>query len=386
MDKRLLIFSMGQGPNIKDLSPQSNSWYIKNYEFFFDRVYHLLLAGESAEVVTNGKSEFHFSGSGNGITDMLFAPIRFYRFVKKTKPAYIITYEQIWLWWIILPSRVFMNTRVYLMPMTVPEQMYKVTGKAISGRLPIWLERIFLKWSYRSSYKVLTSFNLGNYINWMKENKIISRKLKITDALPESVVFPQFMNRLNELSKPGKGIVRNDTMMRLIYVGRLHIEKMTDHLIKAMPIILSKVPNAHLSLIGQGPDKEALIKLAGELGISEAVTFHDYVPNSALPDHLLGSDIFVSPITGHAFREAAICGLPIVAYNIDWIKGFLTHNETFYSIDTTDYNAMAEGVITMCLDNELRQKISLNIKKFASRYWSHDQLLPSMESIFSKIE
>jgi glycosyltransferase involved in cell wall biosynthesis len=260
--------------------------------------------------------------------------------------------------------------------------MYKVTGKAISGRLPIWFERKLLNLSYRACHKVITSENLGSYKSWMKENRIISRKLILTRSLPESVVFPAFMKRLNELKNDNSYSTRNESIIRLVYVGRQHIEKMTDHLVKALPIIREAVPNVRLRMIGSGPDKELLQNMAKENKVDDIIESVSYAPHGQLPDLLLTSDIFVSPSTGHAFREAAICGLPIVSYNIDWIKGFLTHNENFYGIEKMDHNDFAEGVIKLAKDTELRKKLSANIRSFAGRYWSADQMQDSLMKAF----
>jgi len=382
LSKKLLIFNLAQGPGTNDLSPESNSWYLKNYESYFDEVQHLALMGQNKEAVINGKSGFYFRGSGNTVRDILLSPFRLYKFVKTFKPDFIITYDQLWTWWTIVFVRLFTKTRTYLVPMTFPEQMYKVTGKALSGRLPIWFERILLGLTYRSCFKVITSFNLGNYINWMRGNHIINKKLIIVDSLPESVIFPSFMKRLNEIS--GKMESRNfrNGGIKLIYVGRLHSEKMTDHLVKAISIVRKSVSDVNLIVIGQGPDKENLVSLAKELGVDDIVKFQDYVTHYQLPDYLFSADVFVSPSTGHAFREAAMCGLPIVAYNIDWVKGFLIPGENFYGIDSMDYEKFAEGIIDVARDSDCREKLSVNVKSFAEQYWSSKNLQLSLLRIF----
>jgi len=384
VNKKLLIFNIAQGPNTVDLSPESNSWYLKNYESYFDEVQHLTLMGQNKEAVINGNSGYYFKGSGNTIRDILLSPFRLYKYVKTYKPDFIITYDQLWTWWTIVFIRLFTKTRTYLVPMTFPEQMYKVTGKALSGRLPIWIERILLGLTYRSCFKVITSFNLGNYINWMKQNKIIGKKLIIVNSLPESVIFPKFMKRVLEIMRVDKSNINPAGDKKLIYVGRLHAEKMTDHLVRAMVQIKGKVPGAKLMIVGQGPDKENLKALATELNVADVIEFKEYVANAELPDLLFSADIFVSPSTGHAFREASICGLPIVAYDIDWIQGFLTHKENFYGISNIDYNAFAEGIIALCLDDELKNHIKKHIKNFAFTYWSPENVKESLETIFSK--
>jgi len=382
MDKKLLIFSILHGPNINDLSPGSNSWYLKNYECYFEEVHHLSLISPKKDKIANGKSVYHFAGKGKSKIDFFLAPFRLYKWVRKIRPDYLVTYEQVWFWWSVFLVKWFTGRKVFLLPLTFPEQMYKVTGKAIVEILPIWLERRLLNLSYRICDKVITSENLGNYTVWMQENRIIRKKLLLTGSLPESVVFPAFMKRLNECRENHIYPQRNEDIIRLVYVGRVHVEKMTDHLIKALPLIRAAVPNVRLRIIGTGPDKDVMINLAMKLKVDDITEFLNYVPHGQLPDLLLSSDIFVSPSTGHAFREAAICGLPIVAYNMDWIKGFLVHKETFYGINEMRYEAFAEGVIDLCRNRDLQHRISNNIKQFAIKYWSSENLKASLEKLF----
>src|SRR5207245_2360847 len=73
----------------------------------------------------------------------------------------------------------------------------------------------------------------------------------------------------------------------LLHVGRLRPYKSVDVLLRAMPRVLSKFPDARLAIVGQGPDRERLERLAWSLGLAEAVRFHGYL-EKASRDELLG--------------------------------------------------------------------------------------------------
>ena len=117
-----------------------------------------------------------------------------------------------------------------------------------------------------------------------------------------------------------------------------------------------------------------LINLIKEYGLENNTKLLGYIPNENLPEYLLSSDIFVSPLTGCSFREAAFCGLPIVAYNLDWIKGFLTHKVNFYGVEKSDCKQLAQGIIEVYESEKLREKLSVNITKFAKDNWSESAL------------
>ena len=371
--KKIVIFNLWHGPNIDDLTEGSNSWYLKNYEKEFDQVIHLSLIGKRNKNVSNGKTSFVINTTGNNKTDLITAPFKLLLFILKSKPTQIATYDQVWLWWLIFPLKLFTNYKVSLIPMTFPDQMHELTKRSISGILTIWIEKRFIQLGYRMCDIIVTSSNLGNYINWLKDNPIINKKLKILTAIPESVVFPSFTKKMNKISN--QNIRRFDSeKLKLIYVGRLQKEKKVEDLISSLKIVSSKYPKTELTIIGSGPEQELLINLIKEHGLENNTKLLGYIPNENLPEYLLSSDIFVSPLTGCSFREAAFCGLPIVAYNLDWIKGYLTHKVNFYGVEKSDHKQLAEGIIEVYEGEKLREKLSTNITIFAKDNWSESAL------------
>ncbi len=371
--KKIIFFNLWHGPNIDDLTEGSNSWYLKNYEKEFDQVIHFSLIGKQNKNVSNGNTSFVINTTGNNKIDLIISPLKLLFFILKSKPSKIATYDQVWLWWLIFPLKLVTNYKVCLIPMTYPDQMHELTKQSISGILPIWLEKKLIHLGYKMCDIIITSSNLGNYINWLKANTTINKKLKILTAIPESVVFPSFTKKMNEISN--QNIRRHDSgKLKLIYVGRLQKEKKVKDLILSLKIVNAKYPNTELTIIGSGPEQELLINLIKEYGLENNTKLLGYIPNENLPEYLLSSDIFVSPLTGCSFREAAFCGLPIVAYNLDWIKGFLTHKVNFYGVEKSDCKQLAQGIIEVYESEKLREKLSVNITKFAKDNWSESAL------------
>ncbi len=65
----------------------------------------------------------------------------------------------------------------------------------------------------------------------------------------------------------------------VLYLGTLStVAHGVDILLRAFPQVLARVPNAHLLMVGDGDDREALHSLAGELGIRPAITWTGRVP------------------------------------------------------------------------------------------------------------
>ncbi len=379
--KKLALFNFWSTPTVTGISENSNSWYIRNYESYFDEVNFLVLSGDKLPPVSYGRSKFIYLGKGNRKLNLFLSPFRLYQFIKKTKATHIITYEQTFLWWMGLFVRIFLRKKIYLLPQAYPEEIYKLTGKSLSYRYPIWFERILLNLSYRLCSNLLTAKGTGDFVNAMKRNKILNKKLLIADSLPEIVIFPSFVKSLKEINKKFEVKKKDKEPYIIISVNRLIKEKKIDHLIKAVKILEENGINVELKLIGSGAEQKNLEKLARESGVEKKVAFLGFINNGELPVHLLEADLFLSPLSGSTFREAAICGMPIIAYNIDWLRDYLEHKEYIYRVDTVDHLQFADGIMELLGDVELRKKLSANIQKFAQITWSPDSVGASLKKV-----
>ena len=137
-----------------------------------------------------------------------------------------------------------------------------------------------------------------------------------------------------------------------------------------------------LLVIGGGPKKNNLQKLAFELKVNNIVNFLGSFPNNKIPRYLMGSHVFVSPLTGTSLREAALCGLPIIAYRMDWISNLLKNEETALLVEPGDYTEMAKQVLRLIDDKELCHKLSVNIKKLALQLWSLEGIENDLAKVF----
>jgi 1,2-diacylglycerol 3-alpha-glucosyltransferase len=105
-----------------------------------------------------------------------------------------------------------------------------------------------------------------------------------------------------------------DGRRMLFFVSRLGKEKNVDLLIAALA---QAPPDLHLVIGGDGPERDALIALAANLGVSDRTTFLGAVERDALPDLYASSDAFVFPSTtetqGLVLAEALAAGALVIA-------------------------------------------------------------------------
>ena len=165
----------------------------------------------------------------------------------------------------------------------------------------------------------------------------------------------------------------------IISVGRLVHRKGQDKLIEAMPQILQKVPNAHLLLVGEGPYRSHLEKLANKLSMNHNITFAGRILYNNLPSYLSAADLFAMPSRsrffgleveglGIVYLEASACGIPVVAGNSGGAPDAVIEGVTGLCVDGTDINQIANAVLDICGDAKRASNMGA-----AGRNWIVDQ-------------
>ena len=103
----------------------------------------------------------------------------------------------------------------------------------------------------------------------------------------------------------------------VVFVGRLVPHKNVELLLKALRLLKADVPDVRCAIIGDGPERQKLEKMAYELGLAENVRFLGYLKDhDDVIAHMKAARIFVLPSVREGFPntvlEANACGLPAV--------------------------------------------------------------------------
>jgi glycosyltransferase involved in cell wall biosynthesis len=365
---------------------KSNAWYIRHYEVYFDKVYMVYLRGNRREPIVQGRTSLVCLGTGRSKFDFLLAPVHLYKYARQIRPTAYVTSDQIWSWWISWMVQLFLGAKIYLMPQFMPEQIYKSSKRSVSMIFPIWLERILIWLSFFFADHMLTGSCFGNVVQWLRSLPVTRSKTIVAGTLPEALPPPAFLKRMESLdgtTASTRGSL--ETSFKLVYVGRLQHQKLVDDLVRMMSLITAQKDisrTVELTLIGDGPERAALEKLVDELGVRPFVKFAGQLQNEELPDYLLRSNVYVSPLTGMSLREAAYCGLPVVAYDMDWIQGLLKHEETALLVAPGDHQEMGRQVLRLMQDDALCRRLSRNIKELAEQLWSSAGVHESLRQVF----
>jgi len=148
------------------------------------------------------------------------------------------------------------------------------------------------------------------------------------DVIPMGVDFAGLFSLDSSVSRvPGQ----------ILFAGRLVEKKGVRYLIEALPAIRERVPDAHLVIIGGGPEQEMLAQLVSRLGLQDCVAFLGAMSQAALPEYYRSAAVFVAPFVNAASGdreglglvsvEAIACGCPVVVGDVPVVSDLFLDTE-----------------------------------------------------------
>ena len=169
----------------------------------------------------------------------------------------------------------------------------------------------------------------------------------------------------------------------MVTIGRLVARKATTQLVDVLAA--AKMHNAHLLVVGDGPDAAAVRQRAAELGVADRIHLPGQVTEAEKYAALSIADAFVSTSQhegfGLVFLEAMACGLPIVCYDRGGQTDFLASGETGFVVRLNDTAAFTHAIRAIHADIYLRRRLGQRNRQLVENYFI-DSCAARYEQVF----
>ncbi len=228
----------------------------------------------------------------------------------------------------------------------------------------------------------------------------------------DGVDVNQFKRNSGCNAKEGENGVKH-----LLFVGRVSPEKGLHALLDAFQKVVERCPNAHLRIVGSKRQLplEWLVALSSDdkvsslssfyrgfskmrdhglsyfhhlqrqlfsLNISHRVTFTDFVPYERIIHYYQSADVVVNPsfseAGGRSVIEAMACGVPVVATRVGGLPEYLEDGKTGILVEPGDASALAEAIICLLSDENLRRSMGEAGRKRAVKYFSWERTVEKL--------
>ena len=139
-----------------------------------------------------------------------------------------------------------------------------------------------------------------------------------------------------------------------VQVGHLISQKRVDVTIRAFAKIVQSHPDARLTIIGHGSQRETLEQLCQACGVAHKVTFTGQIPNAQVLEHLSRSQFFIMPSVregfGIVYIEAMACGCITVGTKGEGIADVIRNGENGFLV-TPDAPEEIVSIAQDCLEH-----------------------------------
>lgn len=278
----------------------------------------------------------------NAFPYLSFFPVKFFSFLKRI--SLVITWQEVW-----------------------ENYWYKYLGY-FKGFIAKFIEKIVIK----------LSDNIIVHSLKIKSKLIKYGKNKNIRVIPHGVDL-KFI----------KNIQSSQEKTDLIFVGRLIKDKNVDILIKSIFLVKKEFKNIKCLIIGEGPEKNNLIRLVEKLDLKDNVIFKDFLEYEELISYMKASKIFVFPSTREGFGivvlEAMACGLSVITveHPMNAATELVKEGENGF-ICRLDEREISQRILILLRDENLRVNIAKTAFDYVRNYdW--DRITEQNEKVYNSI-
>jgi len=177
-----------------------------------------------------------------------------------------------------------------------------------------------------------------------------------------------------------------------VFVGSFYQWHDLDTLLDAFAVVLRSNPDARLVLVGDGTEREKMMKRAADLGIARSVTFTGYVTHADVSRYVNAADIAVVPVPAMKqdmwlspmkLFEYMASGKAVVASAMGQIVNVVRDGENGLLVPAGDGQTLADAINRLIADPDLRGRLGRQAHADALKNHSWEQYLSHLEQILN---
>lgn len=226
-------------------------------------------------------------------------------------------------------------------------------------------------------------------VRYIAVSRALARTLENWGIPPERIAviyngidpapFAAAAARRRFFASPGKLVVGT--------AARLAPQKGLPYFIRAAARLALQFPDMRFRVVGEGPERPVLEKLARRLGLETRLSFPGY--RADLPDCLAQMDIFVLPSLTEGLAitllEAMAAGCPVVATRVGGVPEVIADGATGRLIPPGDDAALAAAVAALARDPEQAARLAAAARVQVGRRFTLQRMLTETEAIYSAL-
>lgn len=177
---------------------------------------------------------------------------------------------------------------------------------------------------------------------------------------------------------------------RILFVGRLAANKGVEILVEALAEIRRTIPDATLTIAGEGEEKARIISQIEKLGLTKAVEWLGTMSFKELVQLYSTSAVFVLPSInrleayGIVQLEAMACGTPVVASDIPGVNGVMDVGKTGLLFPKGDARALAKTLTDLLRNSSRIENMGRAARELIEKKYGWGTIVESILGVYQK--
>ncbi len=171
------------------------------------------------------------------------------------------------------------------------------------------------------------------------------------------------------------------------FVGRMARQKRVDDLVFAMALVAILRPDAHMLLVGDGPERDKLMKFARDINIDSHTRFTGHRADAAKLLRIMDLFWIASDFEGqsNSIMEAMAAGLPVIATDIPPNRELVVDGETGFLVRVGDRAGFQQFADRILADLELARRLGDAGRERMREHFSIENMVAAHARLYREV-
>ncbi|MCK1305151.1 MULTISPECIES: glycosyltransferase family 4 protein [unclassified Bradyrhizobium] len=167
-------------------------------------------------------------------------------------------------------------------------------------------------------------------------------------------------------------------------------QKNIDQMLKSIALVKERVPDVRYEVVGDGPLRDELQRLADDLGISGNVSFLGRLSETELAQAYLRAAVFALPSSkegfGIVYLEAWLRLLPVLCSSFGAAKEVVSDGRDGFVVDHRDCDAIADRLHELLTDRSLARRFGEHGRKKVETKYLNSSFQTNLNAIIDDLQ
>lgn len=151
----------------------------------------------------------------------------------------------------------------------------------------------------------------------------------------------------------------------LLFVGRLDEIKFPLDVLAAFDLVAPHLPEYRLVIIGDGAIRHDVKQRKERSKYKDRIVLLGACPSTIVLNWTAHAKVAICPYSGYTLVEAMLCGIPVVAYDIEWHAEVVIDDYTGFLVPFRNITALAEKTIYVVRNYEEARIVGMRGRQLA---------------------